>query len=238
MLTIPARCTLCHVPLRLAHHGCCSICLATLRLPFPLCYGCGLPASHRGSLCGRCLNTPPLWSRLIAVSGWHAPVSEWVKQLKFSSAQTLAPLLARLLLLRWLEERRYYQLSRPELILSVPLHKSRAWQRGYNQSQRIASLLAHACRCQYLPAAIIRIRRTRIQHTLSAQERRHNLDNAFAINGDLTGRDVVVIDDIVTTGSTLQAVSRLLLAEGVSSVQVWCLCRTLSRREDGRIIDC
>jgi ComF family protein len=225
MLPIPALCWLCRLPLRLAQHGLCSSCLRQLpRIP-ERCPCCGLPA--RGDrVCGRCLQRPPPWQQLICVSDYHPPLSHWVNQLKFCRATALRVMLARLLLLKWLAMRRHYALPRPDIILSVPLHQYRHWRRGYNQAQLLAQPLAHWLGCAYVEG-IRRVRRAAVQHELSASARKKNLRGAFRLEIPVTGRHILLIDDVVTTGSTVAEISRMLQAAGAASVQIGCLCRTL-----------
>lgn len=119
MLSIPALCWLCRLPLRLAQHGLCSSCLRLLPALPELCPCCGL-AARADQPCGRCLQRPPPWQYLICVSDYQPPLSHWVQQLKFSRATALRVMLARLLLLKWLAMRRRYALPYPDIILSVP----------------------------------------------------------------------------------------------------------------------
>ena len=99
MLAIPALCWLCRLPLRIARHGLCSVCLRQLPALPALCPCCGLPASG-DQACGRCLRRPPPWQALTCVSDYVPPLSEWVQRLKFSRATALRVMLARLLLLK------------------------------------------------------------------------------------------------------------------------------------------
>ncbi|MTD29129.1 DNA utilization protein GntX [Erwinia sorbitola] len=227
MLPMPAGCWLCLMPLTLAQHGLCTVCLRQL-LALPCgCPRCGLSSSQTNIECGRCLRRPPPWQRMIAVTPWQPPLNRLVNRLKFYRATALAVMLARLLLLCWLKQRRKYVLQRPDLLLTVPLHHRRAWQRGYNQLEEIASQLARWTQCRYLPRAITRIRAAHIQHHLGALARRKNLRGAFRLEIEVRGLHITLLDDVVTTGSTVAEISRLLLAHGAASVQIWCLCRTL-----------
>ncbi|ORM62647.1 DNA utilization protein GntX [Pantoea rodasii] len=225
MLSIPALCWLCRLPLQIALHGLCSRCLQQIpRLP-TLCPCCALLASGTQP-CGRCIQHPPPWHTLTCVSDYLPPLSDWVIQLKFSRITALRVMLARLLLLKLLNSRREKRLPRINLVLSVPLHRRRAWQRGYNQAELLAKPLAHWLGCEYREG----VRRTRqglIQHVLSASARKKNLRGAFSLEIPVRGCHILLIDDVVTTGSTVAEISRILLAQGAASVHIGCLCRTL-----------
>jgi len=215
------------MPLAVAAHGICSICLRGLPLRRHCCPRCGL--GHHGGLreCGRCLLRPPPWGALLAVTPWQPPLSQLVNRLKFYHGTAQAVMLARLILLSWLMRRRDHGLMRPSLLLSVPLHHHRAWRRGYNQLEDIARALARWTPCQYLPHALTRVRAGKVQHRLGALARRKNLRGAFRLETQVRGHHIALLDDVVTTGSTVAEISRILLAQGAASIQIWCLCRTL-----------
>ncbi|OON39342.1 DNA utilization protein GntX [Izhakiella australiensis] len=227
MLTIPACCWLCQMPLRLPQHGICSVCLKALPAPPPVCPCCGLPASKNDAPCGRCQLHPPPWQRMILVSDYCEPLRKQVHQLKFSQGTARAVMLARLILLTWLTARRQRALPRPDLMLTVPLHHRRALKRGYNQLAPLAKQLSHWTGIQWRPEALTRWRAGKVQHRLSASARRRNLRGAFRLEIDVNGRHIVLLDDVVTTGSTVAELSRLLMRAGAASVEIWCLCRTL-----------
>ncbi len=134
---------------------------------------------------------------------------------------------ARLILLSWLQQRRVCGLRKPDILVCSPLYKQRRWQRGFNQSALLAQPLAYWLSCEYAPEALIRTRKTALQHRLSIQQRKRNLRHAFATEFDFSERHVALVDDVVTSGSTAGEISLLLTRAGAASVQVWYLCRTL-----------
>lgn len=227
MLSIHSRCWLCRQPLCLSRHGICSYCLRHLPAKPLCCPCCGLPAGDAAHPCGRCLQRPPPWQALVFVGDYVAPLRQLIKKFKFQHAPELAPLLARLILLNWQRAHREQYLNRPDVILAVPLQAKRCWRRGYNQSDLLARPLAHWLGCDYRPAALRRVRKTAPQHRLPARMRRRNLRGAFRCHEPLAGRHVALLDDVVTTGSTVAEITRLLLRQGAASIQIWCVCRTL-----------
>ena len=227
MLSIRSRCWLCQQPLRLVQQGICSYCLQTLPTKPCCCPRCGLPSGDPYLPCGRCLLKPPPWQALVFVTDYRPPLSSLIKRFKFQQTPALAPTLARLLLLHWLQAYREQHLNRPEVILAVPLQDKRCWQRGYNQSDLLARPLARWLGSEYRPAALRRVKVTAPQQQLAAHLRRRNLRGAFRCDEDLAGRHVALLDDVVTTGSTMIEIATLLQNQGVASLQIGCICRTL-----------
>lgn len=226
MLAIPSRCWLCYLPLAIPHWGICSCCSARLPELPPACPRCALPALSDAP-CGRCRYAPPSWDRLICISDYQSPLRTLIARLKFSRTPALAQALSRLLLLRILDARHRQQVILPDRILSVPLHQKRHCQRGYNQSALLALPLARWLGCTYQPDALIRQRNTRIQHRLPALLRKQNLRGAFRVDIPVKGLHIALVDDVVTTGATVDEITCLLKKQGAVTVQIWCLCRTL-----------
>lgn len=227
MLTVPGLCWLCRMPLALACWGICSVCTRALQISTSVCPQCGLPATWTSLPCGRCLQKPPPWQRLVAVSDYVPPLSTLVNRLKFSRQPELAHALSRLIFLAAIAAQRTAQLPGPDRLISVPLSPRRQWRRGYNQSDLLCQPLARWLACGYDNGTLKRIRETPVQHQLSARLRKRNLKNAFHLELPVRGLHIAIVDDVVTTGSTAAEISRLLLRAGAASVQVWCLCRTL-----------
>lgn len=227
MLTIASRCWLCNQPLHKASHGICSLCIKRLpKLPC-CCPRCGLPSGSSSLPCGRCLLKSPLWQSMIFVSDYQPPIRSLILRFKFSATPELGTTLARLLLLRWLPRYRQGSVPKPDWLLCVPLHRRRFLSRGYNQAALIAAPLARWLGCHYQPDTLRRNRATKPQQSLKMKARRRNLRHAFSCQQNLRGKHVALIDDVITTGSTLTEIAKILRDQGVASLQVWCICRTL-----------
>lgn len=169
----------------------------------------------------------PPWCAPVAVDDYVAPLSGLIHALKFAGQSVLARPLARLLLLAVLQARRTRGLPNIDMVVNVPLYRRRHWRRGYNQSDLLCRPLARWLGCRYDARALKRVHNTAIQHQLTARLRKRNLKNAFRLEFPVKGLHIAIVDDVVTTGSTVAELSRLLLQSGAASVQVWCLCRTL-----------
>ena len=183
--------------------------------------GGGIPVTP----CGRCpCKKPPPWHRLVAVNDYRPPLSGLVQQLKFHHRPELGPALARLLLQRLLQRD---DLPPVDALVGVPLWHRRRWRRGYNQCDELCRPLARWRGCVWHREGLTRQRAGAVQHSLNARQRRQNLKNAFQLEFAVQGLHIALVDDVVTTGSTVAEISRLLLRNGAATVQVWCLCRTL-----------
>lgn len=228
MLTINALCWLCRQPVWFSQQGICRCCAVNiLNARDTSCPRCGMPAGSRRRHCGRCALAPPPWLSLLYVTDYRPPLSVLIKKVKYHGDTGLARVLARLLLLRWLEERYLFGRPRPDLILNVPLHTYRRWRRGYNQSELLARPLARWLGVEYAAMGLERVRAAVPQQTLHAGARRRNLQGAFACHAEVAGKSVALVDDVITTGSTMDEITHLLLARQAASVQVWSVCRTL-----------
>lgn len=175
-----------------------------------------ITATHSHLPCGRCLQNRRR-QRLVTVADYAPPLSPLIHQLKFSRRSEIASALSRLLLLESYA-RRTTGLQLPDRIVSVPLWQRRHWRRGFNQSDLLCQPLSRWLHCQWDSEAVTRTRATATQHFLSARLRKRNLKNAFRLELPVQGRHMVIVDDVVTTGSTVAEIAQLLLRNGAAAV--------------------
>ncbi len=205
----------------------CDACGLTLECVPQPCTLCGLEnhsSDPRGSnpVCARCLYDPPRWQKLIAPLIYQGIGRDLLIQLKYSEGLHLANALATRLV-------EYFRRSRPqpEVLLPVPLHRERLLDRGYNQAFEIARILSSMLDIPLDTRSLLRIRHTESQSGLSASKREKNILGAFAYEPADVYTHVAVVDDIVTTGSTANEISKTLHRAGVSNVEIWGLARVL-----------
>lgn len=226
-MPIHYRCWLCYQSVTLKQSGICTACLQCLpKLPL-CCTCCGLPIVTNENSCHFCKKSLPYWNQLVAVSDYCEPLKTLINQFKTHRQAQLAKPLARLLLLHWLMAYRQNRIAKIDILVPVPLHKNKQWRRGFNQTALISKPLAHWLQCDYRPFLLTRHLANQEQKLLSAKDRKRNITNNFRCHADLNGKHIAVVDDIVTTGSTVNEISRLLLNHGAASIQIICLCRTL-----------
>ena len=195
----------------------CADCAADLpRLDFPLCPRCAL-ASPGGAVCGRCLSPAPHYDAPRAALAYDFPADALVHSLKFRGELALAPLLASLLLHRIRDDH-------VDHVVAVPLSAKRLRERGYNQSVEIARHL----RKGLLDVALCeRTRDVRPQIELPYDERQSNVRGAFRCTRSLVVARIAVVDDVMTTGATLNELARSRKAAGAVHVVNWVVTRTL-----------
>lgn len=188
----------------------------------PYCRCCGRSlATGPGlaeRLCGDCLRTPPPFDSARSPLCYGPPVSTLLHRLKFHGDTAAARVLAGL------------GSSEPlscDLIIPVPLHRSRLQSRGLNQSLVLARRFFPAERDKIVVDLLVRQKKTIPQTGLDGNQRRRNLKGAFAVArpGAVLGRTVLVVDDVFTTGTTLAECSRTLKAAGAAQVHVWTVAR-------------
>jgi ComF family protein len=202
----------------------CAACRADLPWNTSACLGCArpLPAGASAWRCGACLSHPPAWDLAFSALHYALPVDTLVQQLKFQGRLARARLLGELLAQALQSER---HTPWPAALIPVPLHPSRLRERGFNQARELALPLARHYAIPLREDIVRRIRPTAPQVGLTAAARARNLRGAFTIDG-VPPAHVALIDDVLTTGSTLTAISLALRAAGSTQIEVWTLARS------------
>jgi ComF family protein len=220
---LPAQpCVLCG---SMSHDGLwCGACDAALPyLDAPHCPVCALPIPS-GEVCGHCLTDPPLFTRTTAAFGYSFPLDKLIQALKYGEQLALANAFAEKLALR------IDRNSLPDCIIPMPLHPAKLRERGFNQSALLAATLARKLNLELLANACQRVRDTPPQSALPWKERRKNVRNAFCCDKDLTGKRVALVDDVLTTGASLNALAEAVQKRGASEIHAWVVARTLPHK--------
>ena len=202
----------------------CEACATGLEELGPACPRCAEPTGERELVCARCVRDPLPLERIVAPWRFGGPLASAIRRLKFTGAshvaRTVAPLWAPLLAAA----------AQDAVVVPVPLHWRRRFHRGYDHAWLLA---IHACALVGLPPPLPALRRIRAsppQSTLPAARRIENVRGAFVVRrrlaAQLAGREVILVDDVVTTGATLAAAARALRRAGARSVTGVALART------------
>ncbi len=197
----------------------CADCLRMLPGLPPHCPCCAMP-SPQGALCGTCLAHPPAFDATLALWSYTFPVDRLIAAFKFRARLQLAPWFAAALAPLVPQD--------VECLAALPLHRSRLAERGFNQAHEIARHLARLRPTPLLVGAS-RKRPTGAQAQLPHAERHRNVQGAFACRAGLAGLCVAVVDDVMTTGATLQEFAKSLKRAGAARVVNCVLARTLPR---------
>lgn len=227
-LLLPRVCPPCGVALAAGSPSrLCAACHAAIAIPVPAgCRRCGAPGTESGLPCGACRARPPTFTSARAL-GPYVPdgsgneLARVVQHLKYRGCRSLAHPLADLLAAR-------YPFPAHALLAPVPLHRARLRSRGYNQALLLARGLARRRGLALDPRLLERTRPTAEHARLDAAARHRNVQGAFRVRPGvaLSGRTVVLIDDVLTTGATADACARALVAGGAAAVHVFTVGRT------------
>ena len=206
-------------------------------LESPMCSSCGLPfeTSHGPDhICGNCMTDPPVYAQARAAGIYQGVLRSTIHQLKYERREKLARPLGRLL---WETLRQYWVPDQFDWVIPVPLHSTRLRKRGFNQAQalvrewpQLAAGEGLRLKTDWIAAhLLVRYRPTEPQTGLKRDRRMENLRGAFRVNGEplLQNRAVLIVDDVMTTGTTVDICAQTLLEAGAASVRVLTLARAL-----------
>ncbi len=224
----PPRCPLCGEGLA-AQGGLCVTCWSELVIPGkPACRSCARPFGDRvsaGGTCDLCRARPPLHDGIAAATIYNDTSRKLVLAFKHGNRIALAPMMARLIAAR-LEG-----VGEDWLVVPVPLHRWRLWQRGFNQAAVLARELAKLTGARLCVDALVRPRQTPMLGGLGARERERVLSGSIAVHRSraplLRGAKVVLVDDVLTSGATSQTCVKSLKDGGAQRVVVGCFARVL-----------
>jgi ComF family protein len=211
----------------MSHDGLwCAACDAALPyLGAPHCPVCAMPTPG-GAVCGHCLAQPPLFTHTRAVFGYAFPLDRLIQGMKYREQLALAHAFAEKMV--QVIERH----SLPDCVIAMPLHPAKLRERGFNQSLLLASTVSRKLGLRLLTHACQRIRDTPPQSALPWKARKKNVRNAFSCQMDLAGKRVALVDDVLTTGASLNALAGAVSKAGAIEVSAWVVARTLPRSEN------
>jgi ComF family protein len=216
---LASSCLLCAAPA--GRRSLCSECLEDLPwLDAAVCSVCAHPLPEPG-LCGRCVAEPPHFDHVIAACRYAFPLDGLIQSYKYGGRLAAGPALAALLAPRIR--------TRPDLVLPIPLSTQRLRERGFNQAFELARIIGKELNAPVDANLCIKTRDTAPQTHLPWKARRKNIKGAFVVLGNLDGRHVAVVDDVLTTGATLSELARNLKRAGAASVTGYVVARTAGR---------
>lgn len=240
----PADCRLCASPLlNISRLPVCEDCLAAIHpITAETCALCGerifapgphaVSSSDREPRCEMCLRVAPVFARAAAYGSYDGGLRDLIHLLKYEQVRPAANVLGRLLA-KTIDSLAPAFRDAPVLLVPVPLHRSKLRQRGFNQAELTAraalQLSSVRERLSLRPNALLRTRPTQSQIGLTRHQRRENMRGAFAVAkpAEIAGREILLVDDVFTTGTTASECARILRRQGASNVWVATVARTL-----------
>ncbi len=205
----------------------CSYCVDIMPWLKSCCSICSNPlpetTTSKNEVCGQCLKHPPRFQNSTCLFIYKKPTSILITQLKFHHRLILAYHFGYLLAAKLKE---HYAVHFPDILIPVPLHPQRLRQRGFNQALEIAKTIRRQLHISIDKTNLIRTRATRPQSEIPAKQRRSNMKNAFVCNSNLKNLHVLLIDDVITTGHTIDACCVALQKAGVKQIDVCAIART------------
>ena len=214
-------CLLCASP-QANNHAACRACLNDLPWhPKTSCPQCGLASS--GQLCGSCISSSPDFDATTSVFLYDYPIDAMMQRYKYGNMLNLGHTFGQLL-----SEK--LSLENIDLIIPMPMHPTRLKQRGFNQALEIAKVLTKNCKDKLDYKNVERQTLTPPQASLPLKERVKNIKGAFKVEADLTGKKIAIVDDVMTTGASLNELAKTLKKAGASHVECWVIARTLPHK--------
>ncbi len=225
-LLFPASCSSCQEMICNSDAFLCTDCFSQLKFietPYCNCCGSKFPGSGESHLCGDCLKSFWMFDKARSFFAYEEIIAGLIHTLKYSGSMN------GLETLRWLSDQStvMQDLGNPDFILPVPLHVKRLRKRGFNQALVLARSLFPKEKKKIRHDILVRKVDTSSQAGLGGVERRRNLKNAFDVTAsvDIAGRTILLLDDVFTTGTTVQECAKVLKLAGAGRIEVLTICR-------------
>ncbi|GER93367.1 ComF family protein [Dissulfurispira thermophila] len=188
----------------------------------PACNICGMPTtSNLSTICELCLKKPPAFSKVLYYGIYDGALKEAIHLLKFNGVKRLSGPLSLML--------SELPIPKADGIIPVPLHPNRLYKREFNQTASISRHLSKNLKIPLMIDVLKKIKETPPQTDVSGKERFKNIRNAFKVCREINGMNLLLIDDVITTGATIRECSKVLIKAGAKSVVVIALARSMPR---------
>ncbi|HIF51186.1 MAG TPA: ComF family protein [Thiotrichaceae bacterium] len=220
-LILPGACFFC---LKKVNHAWCADCEQDFILEIGRCPVCARKNPYN-DICGACLKQPPYFHRAEILFNYQHPASHLIKAFKFKNRPELARCFAERFTENLTIKLNNNNRILPDILLPVPLHKNRQRQRGYNQSLEFAAQISKHIRIKVNSTLCSRIKNTDPQSALPMSTRKNNVKGAFCLSDETIPKHIAIVDDVITTGSTVDELARLLNKAGCETIEIWAVTR-------------
>ena len=204
----------------------CTPCLSDLPIITDPCHNCNtsLSIKNDSNVCGSCLHTQPFFQKSTIPLEYIFPTTQLIKQLKYKNKLIFSEILSKILLDKIQQEKSLL----PECIIPVPLYPLRLVKRGFNQSALIAKAVSKELNIPVDFKSCQRIKNTLQQTGFNKNQRKKNIKNAFSVSNKFSAKHIAILDDVVTTGATVNELAKVLQHAGAERIEVWACARTIS----------
>jgi len=220
---LPPHCPICHEKV-IEPHAICGMCFSKLHfIGDNVCSVCGAPLPLKGSkICGQCLQKKPAFNKAKSTLIYNETSKKLILPFKHSDHLELAPLIAKWMILCGKD-----LIQNRDIIMPVPLHKRRLFKRKYNQSAILSKIIAKQFCKDYQPSILQRIKNTPTQGHLNFKMRQKNIKGVFSVvnSNKITDKKILLIDDVYTSGATLNECAKVLIKSGAKQVDCLTFCR-------------
>lgn len=217
---------LCFYCQNLSNDYLCKSCYEKIEFLYPpLCKFCSQPiGDNKTNICKQCRSLQYHYDKIISIAFYKEPLKHLIHLFKYKYYDFLAEFLAKLMIehLTKIGINLFFY----DLIISVPIHKLKLKEREYNQTQLLAKYLSNYFKISFKDDIIYEVKNRPSQTSLDAKRRQENIKDSFLVSKNLKGKKIILVDDIFTTGSTLNECSKLLKAQGAEVILGITLCKT------------
>lgn len=218
-LIYPSNCINCNTSLKFYENYVCDLCLNKIEFIEKSCIICGKPLNASEIKCGECLVDLPIFKKAISIANYNGIIKNIIIAFKYKKREGISKIIEKIIF-QYLEKNYFFN-KNIDLIIPVPLHKSRLKQRGFNQSEILAKIIKKKYSFK-IEKSLIRIKKTRPQVELNIKERKDNIKNAFILKipEKIKDKNILLIDDVYTTGSTIKECSKVLQKAKAKTIYV------------------
>ncbi|KZY68826.1 hypothetical protein A3739_10095 [Oleiphilus sp. HI0067] len=217
------RCHLCNKHSD-SHNALCKNCLEDIQASQPKCATCSITVRAHESICNDCKNTQPYFDQIFAPCSYEFPISKLCHDFKFLAKKYIAESMS----IAIIENRKLSNADYPDLLCAIPMHPKKHEEHQFDQANELATRLSHKTGIRYRNNLLVKTKETKQQKRSNKAARLKNIKNSFSVRNIefVKGNSIAIVDDVVTTGATVDEASRMLKQAGAKRIEIWAFART------------